>query len=122
MDSPTSRALALLELLQSYDELSGTELARRLHVDARTLRRYIAKLKDLGIPVEADRGRYGAYRLTAGAKLPPMVFTDAEALAVSVALTFAGSKGHIGGLQGAQSALVKLEREHPTAFAPNCGR
>ena len=113
MDSPTSRALALLDLLQSHDELSGTELARRLNVDGRTLRRYITKLQDLGIPVESDRGRYGAYRLMAGFKLPPMMFTDQEALAVSVALTFAGSKGLIGGLAGTASALGKLDRVIP---------
>lgn len=116
MNSPTARALALLELLQSHDALSGTELAQRLGVDGRTLRRYIAKLKELGIPVESERGRYGAYRLAAGSKLPPVMFTDAEALAVSVALTFAGSKGLIGGLQGAESALGKLDRVTPQAL------
>jgi predicted DNA-binding transcriptional regulator YafY len=116
MDSPTARALALLELLQSHDALSGTELARRLEVDGRTLRRYITKLKELGIPVESERGRYGVYRLAAGFKLPPVMFTDEEALAVSVALTFAGSKGLIGGLQGAESALGKLDRVTPKAL------
>lgn len=113
MDSPTSRTLALLELLQSHDELSGTELTHRLNVDGRTLRRYITKLQDLGIPVESDRGRYGGYRLTAGFKVPPMMFTEQESLAVSVALTFAGSKGLIGGLDGAVSALGKLDRVIP---------
>jgi predicted DNA-binding transcriptional regulator YafY len=116
MNSPTARALALLELLQNHDALSGTELARRLDVDGRTLRRYIAKLRELDIPVESERGRYGVYRLAAGAKLPPVMFTDAEALAVSVALTFAGSKGLIGGLQGAESALGKLDRVTPKAL------
>ncbi len=113
MDSPTARALALLELLQSHDELSGTDLAHRLNVDGRTLRRYITKLQDLGIPVESERGRYGAYRLTAGFKVPPLMFTEKEALAVSVALSFAGTNGLIGGLDGAASALEKLDRVIP---------
>lgn len=63
MYSPTTRVLTVLELLQTHGRLSGAELARRLEVDGRTLRRYIAKLEDLGIPVVAERGRYGCYRL-----------------------------------------------------------
>ena len=57
MYSPTTRVLTVLELLQAHGRLSGAELARRLEVDGRTLRRYIAKLEDLGIPVVAERGR-----------------------------------------------------------------
>jgi predicted DNA-binding transcriptional regulator YafY len=57
MSSPTTRVLAVLELLQSHDSLSGNALARRLQVDGRTLRRYITKLQDLGIPVVSERGR-----------------------------------------------------------------
>ena len=83
MYSPTTRVLTVLELLQSHGRMSGAELARRLEVDGRTLRRYIAKLEDLGIPVVAERGRYGCYSLIAGFKLPPMMFTDDEALALS---------------------------------------
>ena len=107
MDSPTTRVLALLELLQSHDEISGPELARRLDVDARTLRRYITRLQGLGIPVVSERGRYGAYRLSADGKLPPMMFSDEEAVAVSVGLLFADRLG------GAQSARSKLERVMP---------
>jgi predicted DNA-binding transcriptional regulator YafY len=113
MDSPTSRVLALLELLQSFESISGTELARRLEVDERTLRRYIAKLQGMGIPVESERGRYGAYRLKAGSKLPPLMFSNEEALAISVGLVFAGGLGLDGGVSGARSAQLKLERVTP---------
>jgi len=113
MDSPTTRVLALLELLQSIDELSGPELARRLEVDGRTLRRYVTKLQGLGIPVESDRGRHGVYRLKPGFKLPPLMFTDDEALAVSMGLLFAAGLGLDGSLAGARSAQTKLERVMP---------
>ena len=86
MSSPTTRVLTVLELLQSHGRLSGAELAGRLGVDGRTLRRYIERLDELGIPVTSSRGRYGHYSLVAGFKLPPMMFTDDEALAISVGL------------------------------------
>ena len=93
MRSPTTRVLAVLELLQTHRRLSGTELAQRLNVDGRTLRRYIGRLEELGIPVMAERGRYGNYSLVAGYKLPPMMFSDDEALALSVGLVAARSLG-----------------------------
>src|SRR5215475_4063232 len=86
MYSPTTRLLTLLELLQSYKEMSGAELARRLEVDRRTVRRYIVMLQDMGIPVEAERGPYGAYQLQRGYKLPPLMFTDSEAIALTLGL------------------------------------
>src|SRR5918992_488849 len=86
MYHPTTRLLAVLELLQSRGRIGGGELARRLEVDERTVRRYVTMLRDLGIPVEAERGRYGAYRLRPGFKLPPLMFSDAEALAVVLTL------------------------------------
>ena len=64
MYHPTTRVLTILELLQSHQELSGVELARRLEVDVRTVRRYITMLQDMGIPIEAGRGRYGAWLIT----------------------------------------------------------
>jgi predicted DNA-binding transcriptional regulator YafY len=67
---PPARVLTVLELLQSRDRMTGAELARRLEVDVRTVRNYVQTLADLGIPVEAERGRYGAYRLRAGYRLP----------------------------------------------------
>jgi predicted DNA-binding transcriptional regulator YafY len=78
MYSPTTRLFTVLELLQSYKKMSGTEIARRLEVDVRTVRRYIVMLQDIGIPVEAERGPYGATSCSGGYKLPPLMFTDAE--------------------------------------------
>src|SRR5262249_23784123 len=83
---PTTRLLALLELLQPRDWISGAELARRLEVNGRSVRRYIAMLDEIGIPVEAMRGRAGGYRLRPGYKLPPLLFTDEEAVALALAL------------------------------------
>jgi predicted DNA-binding transcriptional regulator YafY len=113
MPTPTNRVLALLELLQNADELPGTELARQLEVDSRTLRRYITRLQDMGVPVQSVRGRYGAYRLMPGSKLPPLMFTDQEAVAVSVGLLFARQLGLADTVAGAHSAQAKLERVMP---------
>jgi predicted DNA-binding transcriptional regulator YafY len=113
MPHPATRVLAVLELLQSQGRVSGAELARRLNVDGRTLRRYIRVLEDLGIPITAERGRHGAYRLVAGFKLPPMMFTDEEALALSVGLLAARSLGLAEGASAVASAQAKLERVMP---------
>jgi predicted DNA-binding transcriptional regulator YafY len=80
------RLLAVLELLETYNSVSGPELARRLEVDARTVRRYIATLQDMGIPVAAERGPYGSYRLERGSRLPPLIFNDSEASAIILGL------------------------------------
>ena len=72
MYHPTTRVLAVLALLQAHGRMSGSELAQRLEVNIRTLRRYIIMLQDLGIPIEAERGRNGAYVLSAGFKLPQL--------------------------------------------------
>ena len=69
---PTARVLATLELLQVHGGMPGAELARRLEVDGRTVRNYIETLRDLGVPVEATRGRAGGYRLRPGTRLPPL--------------------------------------------------
>lgn len=113
MYSPTTRVLTVLELLQTLGRSTGAELARRLEVDGRTLRRYIGKLEDLGIPVLAERGRYGCYSLVAGFKLPPMMFTDDEALALSVGLLAARQLGLAHAAPAAESAQAKLERVMP---------
>lgn len=112
-DKPTGRVLALLELLQSQALLPGPELARRLDVDARTLRRYIVHLSDLGVPVEAQRGRDGGYRLRPGFKLPPMMFTTDEALALGMGLRAARELGLDGILPAIASTQAKLERVMP---------
>src|ERR1700680_3481996 len=86
MYHPTSRVLTVLELLQSRPSISGPELATRLEMDVRTVRRYITHLQDVGIPVEANIGRYGGYRLRPGFKLPPLLFTEEEATAIMLGL------------------------------------
>ena len=113
MYSPTTRVLTVLELLQAHGRLSGPDLAQRLEVDGRTLRRYIRKLEDLGIPVLAERGRYGCYSLMPGFKLPPMVFTDDEALAISLGLVAARGLGLAAATAAVESAQAKLERVMP---------
>jgi predicted DNA-binding transcriptional regulator YafY len=111
MDRPTTRVLALLELLQTHGKLSGPELARRLEVDARTLRRYVQALQDIGVPVETTRGRYGAYQLGSGYRLPPMMFSNDEAHALALGLLAARQLG----LDDAAvaSARAKLDRTLP---------
>jgi predicted DNA-binding transcriptional regulator YafY len=106
---PTTRVLAMLELLQARRELTGPELAGRLGVDERTVRRYALRLAELGIPVEARRGRHGGYRLLPGYKLPPLMFTDDEAVAVAVGLLIGERLGI-----GANGALDKIRRVLPT--------
>lgn len=113
MPSPATRLLAALELLQARGQISGAELAARLEVDRRTVRRYIARLEELGIPVVAERGRHGAYALVAGFKLPPMMFTDDEALALAVGLSAARGLGLAEVAPAVVSAAAKLERVLP---------
>ena len=116
MPHPASRVLAVLELLQSRSRISGPELAQRINVDVRTLRRYIVLLEELGIPITTERGRHGAYMLVAGFKLPPMMFTDAEALALSMGLLAARSLGLHAGESALASAQAKLERVMPESL------
>jgi predicted DNA-binding transcriptional regulator YafY len=113
MPAPATRVLALLELLQSRGSLPGAELAERLQVDRRTVRRYVSRLEELGVPVAAERGRHGGYRLMPGFRLPPMMFTDDEALALSVGLLAARQLGLAEAAAAAQSAQAKLERVTP---------
>jgi predicted DNA-binding transcriptional regulator YafY len=102
----------MLELLQARPVLSGAELAEQLGVDERTVRRYTTRLAELGIPVTAERGRYGGYRLMPGFKLPPLMFTDSEATAVVVGLLAAGRLGLP--ITGTASALAKVHRILPS--------
>jgi predicted DNA-binding transcriptional regulator YafY len=113
MTKPTTRVLAVLELLQAHGQVSGSEIAARLEVDVRTVRRYIATLEEMGIPVVADRGRAGGYALVAGFKLPPMMFSDDEALALSVGLLAARSLGLDSAAPAIAGAQAKLERTMP---------
>jgi predicted DNA-binding transcriptional regulator YafY len=114
---PTTRVLTLLELLQANPRLGGTELAERLGVDPRTVRRDVARLQELGIPVVAERGRYGGYRLLPGYKLPPLMLTDDEATAVVLGLLAGRRLGLATSTPGAaDSALAKLTRVLPAAL------
>jgi predicted DNA-binding transcriptional regulator YafY len=113
MYHPTSRVLTVLELLQSRPAISGPELAARLEMDVRTVRRYITHLQDIGIPVEANIGRYGGYRLRPGFKLPPLMFSEEEATAVVLGL-LANTWLEVGQSQTAiEGALAKVSRVLP---------
>jgi predicted DNA-binding transcriptional regulator YafY len=86
MYHPTTRLLTILELLQTHRKMSGEELAERLEVETRTVRRYIQMLQEIGMPVEGSRGPGGGYQLRPGFKLPPLLFTEEEATAIVLGL------------------------------------
>lgn len=111
--SPTMRLLTVLELLQSCKQISGTEIARRLDINGRTVRRYIVMLQDMGIPVEAERGPHGAYQLQRGYKLPPLMFTDAEAIALTLGLIAMREFRFPVDVAAVEGALAKTERVMP---------
>lgn len=113
MYHPTTRVLTVLELLQSHTRMSARELAERLEVNTRTIRNYIAMLQDLGIPVEGERGRNGAYRLRPGFKLPPLMFSEDEAVALTLGLLTARKFGLTVAAPAAEGALAKIERVLP---------
>jgi predicted DNA-binding transcriptional regulator YafY len=118
MARPTARVLALLELLQSGGLRTRAQLADRLGVDERTVRRYVDHLIDLDVPVESVRGRYGGYRLGPGVRMPPLMFDDDEALAVLLGLI----AGRRGGLLTAadtanETAAAKIRRALPARLA-----
>ncbi|MFK0292579.1 helix-turn-helix transcriptional regulator [Streptomyces sp. NPDC090442] len=108
----TGRMLRLLSLLQTRREWSGADLAERLSVTVRTVRRDIDRLRALGYPVDSARGHAGGYRLASGSDLPPLLLDDEEAVAIAVALRTAA-----GGLTGIEEtalrALAKLEQVLP---------
>jgi predicted DNA-binding transcriptional regulator YafY len=110
--SPTARALRALEVLQARPGISADQLADRLGVTDRAARRYVAILREAGIPVESTRGRYGGYTLGRGLRLPPLVFTATEALG----LVMAALEGHRAASDSADpvgSALGKILRVLP---------
>ncbi|HEU0318691.1 MAG TPA: HTH domain-containing protein, partial [Solirubrobacteraceae bacterium] len=108
MTDPTSRILRLLSLLQTHRFWSGIELADRLEVSSRTLRRDIDRIRELGYPVKASRGIAGGYQLQAGASLPPLLLDDDEAIAVSVALRDLSAEADPTLGEAALSASTKL--------------
>src|SRR5215467_5143046 len=115
MYHPTTRVLTVLELLQAHRQMSGPKLAERLEVDVRSVRRYIIMLQDLGIPIEAQRGRYGTYRLLRGFKMPPLMFTEDEALALTLGLLAARRLGMAVAAPAFEGALAKVDRVLPEA-------
>src|SRR5438067_6721437 len=96
MANTSSRMLKLLSLLQTHRYWPGGELANRLEVSVRTLRRDVDRLRELGYPVQAQRGVAGGYQLAAGAALPPLVLDDEEAVALAVALMNAAGSSVAG--------------------------
>jgi predicted DNA-binding transcriptional regulator YafY len=116
MYHPTTRVLTVLELLQAHEAISGPNLAARLEVNIRTVRHYITLLQDLGIPIEAERGRQGGYRLRPGFKLPPLMFTEDEALALTLGLLAARRMGLASAAPAVEGALAKVERVMPATL------
>ncbi|GAA4737707.1 YafY family protein [Modestobacter marinus] len=108
MTDPTARALRLLSLLQGRRDWAGGDLAGRLGVSVRTLRRDVDRLRELGYPVQARPGADGGYRLAAGAALPPLVLDDDEAVALTVALQAAAAGAGAGMAEASVRALTKV--------------
>ncbi|MFE1410614.1 helix-turn-helix transcriptional regulator [Streptomyces sp. NPDC085524] len=119
-DTP-ARLLSLLSLLQTPREWPGSELAQRLRVSSRTIRRDIERLRELGYPVEATLGAEGGYRLVAGAAMPPLLLDDEEAVAIAVGLR-AGAGHAVDGIEEASvRALAKLEQVLPSRLRHRVG-
>jgi predicted DNA-binding transcriptional regulator YafY len=116
MSHPTVRLLTVLELLQARYQITGAELAERLEIDPRTVRRYIAMLQEWGIPIMATRGRYGAYRLMPGFKLPPLMLTEEEAMALTLGLLAVRRTDLALYAPAVEGALAKVERVLPVAL------
>ncbi|KFU76444.1 Predicted DNA-binding transcriptional regulator YafY, contains an HTH and WYL domains [Amycolatopsis lurida] len=112
-DTP-ARLLSLLSLLQTPREWPGSELAERLEVSPRTIRRDIDRLRELGYPVEASRGSEGGYRLGAGMAMPPLLLDDEEAVAIAVGLRGAAGQAISGIEESSVRALAKLEQVLPS--------
>src|ERR1700754_486674 len=118
MPRPTAHVLTLLDLLQSGGTRTTAELAGRLGVDGRTVRRYVDHLIDLDVPVESVRGRYGGYRLAPGYRLPPLMLSDDEALAVLLGLV-AGQRSGLTAAAGtaSETAAAQIRRVLPRPLA-----
>jgi predicted DNA-binding transcriptional regulator YafY len=109
----SARLLRLLSLLQSTREWTGPELAERLGVTTRTVRKDIDRLRNLGYPVDSTRGTTGGYRLGVGAALPPLLLDDDEAVAIVVGLSQASGSGVTGTEEASVRAMTKLEQILP---------
>jgi predicted DNA-binding transcriptional regulator YafY len=111
--TPTARLLELLELLQGRPLTTGREISDRLGIDARTVRRYVAALQDLGIPVEGQRGVGGGYRIRPGYRLPPLMLSDDEAVVVALGVVASGQLGLTASADSVDTALAKIHRVLP---------
>ncbi|MCL4288520.1 MAG: HTH domain-containing protein, partial [Thermoleophilia bacterium] len=109
----SSRLLELLSLLQARRDWPGAELAGRLEVSPRTIRRDVDRLRDLGYPVESVSGPAGGYRLRAGTAMPPLLLDEEEAIAIAVGLRTAAQAPVAGIEETSVRALVKLEQVLP---------
>ncbi|WP_022886587.1 helix-turn-helix transcriptional regulator [Glaciibacter superstes] len=116
MSDTTSRTLDLLSLLQTHRHWPCRELAGRLDVSERTLRRDIERLRELGYGVEATRGAVGGYRLEAGTGIPPLLLTDDEGVAIAVGLRSQAAAGIRDSEHTTLSALAKIEQVLPAAL------
>jgi len=117
----SARLLRLLSLLQMHRDWSGTELAERMGVTTRTVRRDVERLRELGYPVHASMGTTGGYRLGAGSSLPPLLLDDEEAVAVAVGL-HTGAVGAVAGIEDASArALTKMEQVLPSRLRHRVG-
>src|SRR3984885_16003077 len=117
----SARLLRLLSLLQSRRDWTGTELAGRLGVGLRTLRRDIDRLRELGYPVDATPGVAGGYRLGVGASLPPLLLDDEEAVAVAISLRTAAAGSVTGIEETSIRALTKLQQMLPSRLRHRIG-
>jgi predicted DNA-binding transcriptional regulator YafY len=111
--SPTTRLLTVLERLQSSNGVTGPELAAELEVDIRSVRRYVSTLRDLGIPISSETGRNGFYKMQPGFRLPPLMFTNSEVMAILLGLISVRRVG-LADVQGAEQAISKIERVLPS--------
>jgi predicted DNA-binding transcriptional regulator YafY len=116
MTETSGRLLRLLSLLQARREWPGRELAHRLQVSGRTIRRDVERLRELGYPVDALTGPAGGYRLHAGTAMPPLLLDDDEAVAIAVGLRTAAGASVTGIEETSVRALVKLEQVLPSAL------
>ncbi|WP_214323676.1 helix-turn-helix transcriptional regulator [Nonomuraea sediminis] len=114
MANTSSRTLTLLSLLQTHRHWSGADLADRLGVSERTLRRDVDRLRELGYPVQASRGTDGGYQLAPGAVLPPLLLDDEEGVALAVGMGDAAQSGIAGMEEAAVRALTKVVQVLPT--------
>jgi len=121
MSETSSRLLELLSLLQARRDWPGAELAERLEVSPRTIRRDMERLRALGYPVESVRGPAGAYRLRAGAAMPPLLLDEDEAIAIAVGLRTAARASVAGIEETSIRALVKLEQVLPAHLRRRVG-